>query len=199
MKDSRRKRATVTFLILLLVGSVVCAEQIKLFVGKGHNYDDVTKGLVDVTYRIIYNTESDEYYFYTSDSVTSGWIVFDEIMAEKFYNNLLKYQEWEVQALDLNVAIQKELPDSRLMGDVRWTIEGESHSGEGMVMNFVFLSQSEEVHQLVITTTTVDSAVAGSSFCLEPLYLTSEQVASMVIGFSPEAIKKILAVYSNFK
>lgn len=149
-------------------------------------------------YKIIYNTESKEYYFYTSDSVTSGWIVFDDSVSEQFYENLQKYQDWEEKAIKDGVTIQKELSNSQLIGDVRWKTEEGSHSGKNIKMNFIFHSQSKDRHQLVITTTTIESTVSGASFRLKPLYLEREQVDALIAGISPEEIEKTVNIYADF-
>lgn len=198
MKNSIKKMVFI-FLTVLIVVSIVSADEVVLFVGEGQTYDYTADEFLDTRYKMIFNTESEEYYFYTSDSLTSVWIIFNEDNAGKFRANLSKYKEWEKIAIGNKTKIEKSLPDSQIIGDVRWKNENGVHAGKNIAMGFTFLSQSETWHQLVLTSTTVDSTTNDYIFFLAPIYLASEQVTSMMESFSAESIQAKLDVYSELQ
>jgi len=199
MKNFRRKKYLSVFVLLLVFSSIVCANEIVLFVGKGHNYDKITAGFVDTSFKIILNTESGEYYFYTTDYSTSGWIIFSEDDFNKFRTNLLKYKKWENIAIDNEAVIEKALPDSEITGDVRWKSEERVYSGKNITVSFTFLSQSKDWHQLVITSSTTEATETGHFFRLEPIYLGIAQIDAMIDSISFGSIQGKVNEYRDLK
>lgn len=200
MKDFQMKKMFFIFFIILVVGATVYANQIELFVGTGYNYDDPSQNFVETTYTIIYDTESDEYYFYTSGLFSSGWIIFDVADFEVFRKNLFKYKEWEQIALTNQAEIEKELIDSQITGDVIWQSAQRWHTGKNIAMDFIFFSQSKDRHQLVITSNAIKSSLNESiSFELKPIYLTSAQVDAMITGLSNASISQRVDEYAQLK
>lgn len=74
--------------------------------------------MTDSQFAIKYDTEEKIYYFFSSDIMKKGWVKLTETQLVEFRGTLNKYLQWEKTAIEKQVEIDKEFPESALSCDV---------------------------------------------------------------------------------
>ena len=138
---------------------------------------------LDYVYAIIYETDNNQYYLVITDYRYEGWIHlnYENIVTLRYILN--KYLEWESMAIEKQVAIEKDIPDSQISTEVSWfwwlgffnapdhsldysqdrslgndgnyNFNDVEYSANHFNLDFVFFSPNENRHQLVITSNKV--------------------------------------------
>jgi len=152
-------------------------------------YDDVWKKFKMDVYYFIY--KDGEVYLQVYDSRDKCRIKLKEEDLEKLKKNVDKYFEWEKIALEKEVMLEKELPDSMIKTDVVWTKGEYVYTAEEFELHFKFFSQNPKRHQLVIFSNRVYSKEnLFIDFSSKKMYLEDSQVYFLGDNLKKENIKE---------
>ena len=186
------KRVLSTLILSLFINSI-SAEEILIYKGKASHYNEFLSGMTDAQFSIKYDTEKKIYYFFSSDIMNKGWVKLTELQLVKIRGTLKKYLEWEKTAVDKQVEINKEFPESALYSDVIWNF-GEDWYSSSLTMSFKFFSQSKTRHQFILFSNKV-SARSNEfiDYKIETFYFDKKDVNNFIDGISDEAIKNIIS------
>lgn len=196
----KKKKIFFIFFLIFLITTNILADEIAIYVGNGYNYNEILGSMVDTHFAIKYDTEKDQYYFYTYDFMTKGWVFLTNKDLEKLRNILTKYKKWEKTAIENEVEIEKEFPNSQISGKVVWKSADEWFSASNITIHFSFFSQNKYRHQLVIFSNKVNAfSNEFMVFKIEPIYMDKNQVEDFLHGISSDSINIKLKEYSEKK
>ena len=190
--------------ITLFILCPVFSEEIDVYHGTASSYDTISKRLYVSHYGIKYETDNSQYYLVTTDDFNQVWIHlnYENIVTLRYILN--KYLEWESMAIEKQVAIEKDIPDSRISTTVSlmftdddqiWLYGKDFRSSDLFNLYFTFLSRNENRHQLVIESNKVEAR--GFDYELIPLHLNKENVLDLLDSISEESIETVINVYNN--
>ena len=149
----------ITLLILFCFSSIfVFADEILIYKGVSQNYNSLLEQLIEASFAIKYDTEKKVFYFYSSDFMNSGWVTLTETQLNSLKNTLDKYIEWEKLAVEKEVKIEKEFPDSKISTDVTWKFGDEWYFSKRLDVYFKFFSQNTTRHQFILYSNKVNSS-----------------------------------------
>ena len=186
------KRLLSTLILSLFINSI-SADEILIYKGNASHYNEFLSGMTDAQFSIKYDTEKKIYYFFSSDIMNKGWVKLTESQLVKIRGTLKKYLDWEKTAVDNQVEINKEFPESALYSDVIWNF-GEDWYSSSLTMSFKFFSQSKTRHQFILFSNKV-SARSNEfiDYKIETFYFDKKNVNNFIDGISEEAIKNIIS------
>jgi glucan-binding YG repeat protein len=186
------KRILSTLILFFCMHSI-SAEEIVIYQGKASHFNEFLEGMTDAKFAIKYDTEEKIYYFFSSGIMNKGWVKLTETQLVVFRSTLNKYLQWEKTAIEQQVEIKKEFPESALSCDVLWKF-GEDWYYSNLTMSFKFFSQSKTRHQFILYSNNVSSSSNEFvDYKIEPFYLDNKHVSDLIDGISEEAIKNIIA------
>ena len=184
-------RKFILFLLLILFIINLKADEYMIFIGNAYTYNDLFQEMSESQFGIKYDDEKQIFYFYTQDYINKGWIIISEENLIILRNVLNKYLEWEKKAIENKITIEKELPDSNITTKVIWEFGDEWYSSNNLKIKFTFFSQTENIHQLVISSNkTTSSSNEFINFKIDTLYLNKDQIIEFLNGITDEEIKK---------
>lgn len=190
IKGDNVKRTVFCLALLLIAFGSISADEIAMYVGNAGHYNEYLSNMTNTQFAIKYNTERDQYFFFSSDFMSKGWVYLDTEDIQKLRDILNKYLEWEVIAIENDVLLKKEIPNSRIEGKLSFRYGDEWYSSSGLRMNFTFFSQSVERHQLVIGSNKVDSTTNQFiDYQITKLYLGHDDVVDFLAGISPDTLE----------
>jgi len=167
----------------------VKSEEIIIYLGDANHYNEFLSGMSETQFAIKYDTEEKIYYFYSSDIFNKGWVKITKLQLESFRQTLKKYLEWNQTALEKEVKIDKELPDSKLDCQVTWKFGDDWYYSNNLKMYFKFFSQTESRHQFIIYSNKVNSSANEFiDYKIETFYFDIIHVKSLLKGISEEEI-----------
>ena len=185
-------KTILSTIILYFCMLSISAEEIIIYQGKASHFNEFLEGMTEAQFAIKYDTEKNIYYFFSSGIMNKGWVKLTEIQLEAFRSTLNKYIEWEKTAIEKQVEINKEFPQSELPCDVVWKF-GEDWYSSKLTMSFKFFSQSKTRHQFILYSNNVSaSSNEFVDYKIEPFYLDKKHVSDLIGGLSEEAIKNII-------
>tara|TARA_A200000113_G_scaffold131082_1_gene117916 strand:+ start:693 stop:1295 length:603 start_codon:yes stop_codon:yes gene_type:complete len=186
-------KTVLSALILFFCMHSISAEEIVIYQGKASHFNEFLSGMTDSQFAIKYDTEEKIYYFFSSDIMKKGWVKLTETQLVEFRGTLNKYLQWEKTAIEKQVEIDKEFPESALSCDVVWKF-GEDWYYSNLTMSFKFFSQSKTRHQFILFSNNVSSkSNEFVDYKIEPFYFDKKHVSNLVDGISEEAIKNIIS------
>ncbi len=167
------------------------AEEYVVYVGEAFNYNDILKQMIANQFAIKYDDDKKIYYLYVNNALNKGWI---HVSAENLIvlrNSLNKYLEWEKKAIANKVKIEKKIPNSDIETSVTWNYGDDWFSADNLKIEFTFFSQTEKLHQFVISTNVVNAeSNEYIDFKVDSLYLNKDQVEALLKGISDVSIEK---------
>ena len=186
-------KTVLSTLILFFCMHSISAEEIVIYQGKASHFNEFLSGMTDAQFAIKYDTEEKIYYFFSSDIMKKGWVKLTETQLVEFRGTLNKYLQWEKTAIEKQVEIDKEFPESALSCDVVWKF-GEDWYYSNLTMSFKFFSQSKTRHQFILFSNNVSSkSNEFVDYKIEPFYFDKKHVSNLIDGISEEAIKNIIS------
>jgi hypothetical protein len=195
IRENEMKKGLL-MVIVILISSNVFSDTIKIHSGSCYVYNEYYSPVSE--YQIQYDTEKNQYYFYTSDFLTKGWIVLSDGNIESLRNSLSKYFSWESTAVTNKVKLEKELPGSVISTNVIWKYGDDWFNAYNITLKLIFFSQSEQRHQLVIYSNKVTSTSNQFiEYKLEGTYLEKSEVLSLYQDLKIENIKITFEKYAE--
>lgn len=186
-------KTVLSTLILFFCMHSISAEEIVIYQGKASHFNEFLSGMTDAQFAIKYDTEEKIYYFFSSDIMKKGWVKLTETQLVEFRGTLNKYLQWEKTAIEKQVEINKEFPESALSCDVVWKF-GEDWYYSNLTMSFKFFSQSKTRHQFILFSNNVSSkSNEFVDYKIDPFYFDKKHVSNLIDGISEEAIKNIIS------
>ena len=186
-------KTVLSMLILFFYMHSISAEEIVIYQGKASHFNEFLSGMTDTQFAIKYDTEKKIYYFFSSDFMKKGWVKLTETQLVEFRSTLNKYLKWEKTAIEKQVEIEKEFPESALFCDVVWKF-GEDWYYSNLTMSFKFFSQSKTRHQFILFSNNVSSrSNEFVDYKIEPFYFDKKHVSNLIDGISEEAIRNIIS------
>ncbi len=193
------KKLPVIMLFLALIGSTY-SDELLLFTADAYTYNDVFKNLSEAQFAFKYDDKDNVFYLVTADFLSTGWIVLTKDNLEMLRKTLAKYADWERTAVENKVQIEKEIPDSTIRTKVVWKYGDDWYSANNLLITFVFLSQTDTRHQLVINTNKVKSrSNEFIDYKLDTLYFEKDNVLELIKRISIEEIDRAIQQYSKKK
>jgi hypothetical protein len=190
-------------LLLLVFFSVGClsfSDEYVIFAGDCSVYNDLLKTFTDSSYAIKFDDEQKLFYLFTADFLTKGWVILSSDDLATLRNCLDKFLEWEKTAVEKNVEIEKEIPNSMISTKVGWKYGDDWYQAGDLDVHFTFFSQSGSRHQLVIESNkVVSSQNQFVSFKLGQLYLEKDQVIALSRGILEQSLNKAIAEHEKKK
>ena len=114
-------------------------------------YNDVWKRQYDMATRIDYDQEKDAFDFYIKENLYLTGFTLSRKEADSLIALIDKYKEWNLKASKKGVTLEKEIGKFESEGTF-WKIgNGDWSFGYGVNITAIFFSQSEKIHQLVIS------------------------------------------------
>lgn len=180
----------IVFLLLFNIHFLL-GEEINIFVGDAYNYNEFISSLIETKFEIRLDTETQKYYLFKNEIMSSAWIHLKKIDLEKLRKTLEKYNEWEKTAIENQVKIKKEIPNSKLRCKIIWQFGDEWYSGTAIDLYFTFFSQSITHHQLVISSSKIESTSNEYiEYKLDPLYLNKNHIEIFLNNISEKALNE---------
>lgn len=198
MEDYMRK-FLVFLLLLLSTFAYVNADEYLLFSGKCGEYNDVWKNMNERDYALKYDDENDVFYLRTADWINNAWIHLSWNDIAKLRTILEKYFEWEKLAIEKKVKLEKELPNATIATKVTWKYGDDWYSARNFQLSFVFFSQSESRHQLVLMTSKATGSNQFVTYKIDGYYFDSNQVKQFYDALGDNAIKEKIKEFKNNK
>ena len=199
LKDTTLKKLLI-FVITLFILCPIFSEEIDIYHGTASTYNTILKDLYDSDYAIRYETDNEHYYLVTSDYLNQGWIFLNHENIVTLRYILNKYLEWESMAIEKQVAIEKDIPDSRISTKVSWLYGDDYYNSNHFNLYFVFFSQNENWHQLVIKSNKAESSKNEYiDYKLDSLYLNKENVLDLLNSISDKSIEIVINDYNNLQ
>lgn len=186
------KKARILLVSIFILFSSVYADEYVIYSGSSYQYNEILKGFTSSQFLIKYSDEEKVFYLFTSDILNKTWITITENDLEKLRSILNKFIEWEKIAIEKQIIIDKDIPESTIRTEVTWKYGDDWYSNSNFEIYFLALSQNEKRHQLVIHSNKVESS--KNEFItskLDALYLDIEQVISLFNGIGKEQVNRI--------
>jgi len=156
-------------------------------------YNEFLKSLDSQTYQFRYDDKNKIFYFVTNDFITTGWINLTKDNLAQLRRNFEKYFEWEKTAVQNNVTLNRELPESGFTQQVTWKFGGDWFYSKNLTLKFKFFSQNEKRHQLVLQTNKAPSTSNQFiTYQIEGYYFDKVQAQAFYNAITAENISKEL-------
>jgi len=189
----------------LIVFTFICiiisySEEYVLFGGEAYNFNEYIESMSRVNYHMKYDDEYKVYYLFLSDYSNSVWIELHDKEMNLLRNNINKYYEWEKLAVEKQVKLEKELPNSSFITNVTWETLDKWYSSNFLNLNFIFFSQNINRHQLVIYTNKVESTENEYiDWKMEDLYFDKNDVDYLYENIKVESINNFIKKHEEQK
>ena len=115
---------------------------------KPTQFNDIWKRHFESGFRISYETNKNEFIFYSSETLTLFGFSLNRAQADSLIKIIDKYIEWNNKAIAKKVKIEKEIATLPIWLTF-WKMGDEWSMGTDTEFSFYFFSQTEIIHQLL--------------------------------------------------
>lgn len=142
----------ICLILMLIIPCISQAEAIKYRSDiKPKYYYDVWKRQYDMATRIDYDKEKKTFDFYIKENMYLTGFTISRKQADSLIALIDKYKEWNLKASKKGVTLEKEIGKYEVSSTF-WKIgNGDWSFGYGVKPSVTFFSQTEQIHQLVIS------------------------------------------------
>lgn len=193
------KKLILCFVIFLGLSLYANADEYLLFTGKCYEYNSIGKSLSNKDFALKYDDESDVFYLRTSDWMNDAWIHLSWKDLDKLRKIFEKYFEWEKLAVEKQITLEKEIPDSTIKTKVTWEFGDNWYSDKNFILGFIFFSQSSTRHQLVLQTSKAIGSNQFVTYKIDGYYFDKHQVQIFLDSIDEEKIKKQIEKFKKDK
>ncbi|WP_156878990.1 hypothetical protein [Oceanobacter kriegii] len=114
-------------------------------------FNDVWKKQYDMATRIDYDLERKIFDFYIKENLYLTGFTITRDQANSLIEAIDKYKEWNLKASSKKVMLEKEISKVNTY-QTFWKVgNGDWNFGYGVSLSVIFFSQSDEIHQLVVS------------------------------------------------
>ena len=152
--------------------------------------DDAWRTHRAIDFSIRYDTKTKELVCYASYESTKFGFALNRDQADSLISVIDKYKRWNLKASEMGVELEKEIapvPVNRTL----WRKGGEWFRGPKTDLTVYFFSQSEDTHQLVLTSPKLASS--GNAYQAEPLYFDWTNALELRRAIGPDVMNKFLS------
>jgi len=188
-------------LIIFLVFTIsIYGMDTEVLHGYAYEYNSVLKKLDRTEYDIKYSGEEETFFLVTSDIFTKNWVYLSQNDIELLRKTIEKYFEWEKIAIDNRVKIEKIIPNSKIKTGIIWKTGDNWYKSYNILLDFTFFSQTQTLHQLVISSDKVKSL--ENQYIenkISTLYFYKEDVIILYNALKADNIDMIIKEYNKTK
>ena len=188
----------ISLIVLLSFPLIIYALDIEYFHGNAYVHNKLNTSLEKIEYSIKYSGDEETFFLVIPYSNNKNKIYLSENDLGVIRKIIEKYFEWESIAIENQVKIEKQIPNSKIKTGIIWQDEDKWYKSYNLLLDFTFVSRTKNIHQLVISTNTVkDLDNQHIENKIDTLYLYKEDIVLLYNILKVENIKNVINEYKQ--